>query len=70
MNVLATARVHVQRDQRPFLLQRAQPTMTGLIDGPPSTLALLRHRLAGSVISVTLVGAITAAVSAALGAVS
>ena len=28
-----------QRDQRAFLLQRAQPAMTGLIDGSLSTLA-------------------------------
>ena len=28
-----------QRDQRSFLLQRAQPAMTGLIDGSLSTLA-------------------------------
>ena len=27
------------RDQRSFLLQRAQPAMTGLIDGSLSTLA-------------------------------
>jgi erythrin-vacuolar iron transport family protein len=31
--------VHSQRDQRSFLLQRAQPAMTGLIDGSLSTLA-------------------------------
>ena len=33
------ARAHGQRDQRSFLLQRAQPAMTGLIDGSLSTLA-------------------------------
>ena len=33
------ARARRQRDQRSFLLQRAQPTMTGLIDGSLSTLA-------------------------------
>jgi VIT1/CCC1 family predicted Fe2+/Mn2+ transporter len=33
------ARTHRQRDQRSFLLQRAQPAMTGLIDGSLSTLA-------------------------------
>jgi erythrin-vacuolar iron transport family protein len=31
--------VHSQRNQRSFLLQRAQPAMTGLIDGSLSTLA-------------------------------
>jgi erythrin-vacuolar iron transport family protein len=31
--------VRGQRDQRSFLLQRAQPAMTGLIDGSLSTLA-------------------------------
>jgi erythrin-vacuolar iron transport family protein len=31
--------VHSQRDRRSFLLQRAQPAMTGLIDGSLSTLA-------------------------------
>ncbi len=30
---------HRQRDERSFLLQRAQPAMTGLIDGSLSTLA-------------------------------
>src|SRR6516225_6143531 len=35
----AVARAHRQRDQRSFLLQRAQPAMTGLIDGSLSTLA-------------------------------
>ena len=33
------ARARRQRDQRSFLLQRAQPTMTGLIDSSLSTLA-------------------------------
>jgi erythrin-vacuolar iron transport family protein len=33
------ALVHSQRDQRSFLLQRAQPALTGLIDGSLSTLA-------------------------------
>jgi len=33
------ARTRWQRDQRSFLLQRAQPAMTGLIDGSLSTLA-------------------------------
>jgi erythrin-vacuolar iron transport family protein len=32
-------RTRGQRDQRAFLLQRAQPAMTGLIDGSLSTLA-------------------------------
>jgi erythrin-vacuolar iron transport family protein len=32
-------RARGQRDQRSFLLQRAQPAMTGLIDGSLSTLA-------------------------------
>jgi len=32
-------RTRGQRDQRSFLLQRAQPAMTGLIDGSLSTLA-------------------------------
>src|ERR1700728_3659696 len=32
-------RVRAQRDHRSFLLQRAQPAMTGLIDGSLSTLA-------------------------------
>jgi len=35
----AMARAHGPRDQRSFLLQRAQPAMTGLIDGSLSTLA-------------------------------
>ena len=33
------APTHEPRDQRSFLLQRAQPAMTGLIDGSLSTLA-------------------------------
>ena len=33
------ARVRSQRDQRSFLLQRAQPALAGLIDGSLSTLA-------------------------------
>jgi erythrin-vacuolar iron transport family protein len=33
------ARTRDRRDQRSFLLQRAQPSMTGLIDGSLSTLA-------------------------------
>ena len=39
MSILTLARVHGQRDERSFLLQRAQPAMTGLIDGSRSTLA-------------------------------
>lgn len=39
MSILTLARVHGQRDERSFLLQRAQPAMTGLIDGSLSTLA-------------------------------
>jgi len=35
----AVASARRQRDQRSFLLQRAQPAMTGLIDGSLSTLA-------------------------------
>jgi len=35
------ARARRQRDQRSFLLQRAQPAMTGLIDGSLSTAVLL-----------------------------
>jgi VIT1/CCC1 family predicted Fe2+/Mn2+ transporter len=37
MSAMTRAREH--RDQRSFLLQRAQPAMTGLIDGSLSTLA-------------------------------
>ena len=78
---IATAHPHQQRDERSFLLQRAQPAMTGLIDGSLSTLALELMTLAWirarffstgffrSFISVALGGAIIAAVSAALGAV-
>jgi hypothetical protein len=36
---MATTSSAVGRDQRSFLLQRAQPAMTGLIDGSLSTLA-------------------------------
>jgi len=74
---------HRQRDERSFLLQRAQPAMTGLIDGSLSTLAPIfavaiathqpRYFSTGffrSFISVALGGAIIAAASAALGAVS
>ena len=39
MSILTVARAHGQRDQRSFLLQRAQTAMTGLIDGSLSTLA-------------------------------
>ena len=39
MSMLTTAHAHRQRDERSFLLQRAQPAMTGLIDGSLSTLA-------------------------------
>ena len=39
MSLLAIAGVHRPRDARSFLLQRAQPAMTGLIDGSLSTLA-------------------------------
>jgi erythrin-vacuolar iron transport family protein len=39
MSILTVARAHGQRDQRSFLLQRAQAAMTGLIDGSLSTLA-------------------------------
>ena len=39
MSILTLARVHDPRDERSFLLQRAQPAMTGLIDGSLSTLA-------------------------------
>ncbi len=39
MSTLTMARAHRQRDERSFLLQRAQPAMTGLIDGSLSTLA-------------------------------
>ncbi len=33
VSILATARAPGRRDERSFLLQRAQPAMTGLIDG-------------------------------------
>jgi erythrin-vacuolar iron transport family protein len=39
VSMLTMARVRGQRDERSFLLQRAQPAMTGLIDGSLSTLA-------------------------------
>jgi VIT1/CCC1 family predicted Fe2+/Mn2+ transporter len=39
VSILTLARAQGQRDERSFLLQRAQPAMTGLIDGSLSTLA-------------------------------
>ena len=39
MTIHTLARPSQHRDERPFLLQRAQPAMTGLIDGSLSTLA-------------------------------
>ncbi len=39
MTILTLARPRRSRDERSFLLQRAQPAMTGLIDGSLSTLA-------------------------------
>jgi erythrin-vacuolar iron transport family protein len=39
MSILTLARAHGRGDERSFLLQRAQPAMTGLIDGSLSTLA-------------------------------
>jgi VIT1/CCC1 family predicted Fe2+/Mn2+ transporter len=39
MTMTSEVRTRGQRDQRAFLLQRAQPAMTGLIDGSLSTLA-------------------------------
>ena len=39
MTIHTLARSSQQRDERSFLLQRAQPAMTGLIDGSLSTLA-------------------------------
>ena len=39
MSILTVAHAHGRRDKRSFLLQRAQPAMTGLIDGSLSTLA-------------------------------
>ena len=39
MTALAPAPAKPRRDDRSFLLQRAQPAMTGLIDGSLSTLA-------------------------------
>jgi hypothetical protein len=37
MTILTLARPSGRRDERSFLLQRAQPAMTGLIDGSLST---------------------------------
>ena len=39
MTILTPTRPAGRRDERSFLLQRAQPAMTGLIDGSLSTLA-------------------------------
>ena len=39
MSILTLPRPAERRDERSFLLQRAQPAMTGLIDGSLSTLA-------------------------------
>jgi VIT1/CCC1 family predicted Fe2+/Mn2+ transporter len=39
MSTLTLARAYGRGDERSFLLQRAQPAMTGLIDGSLSTLA-------------------------------
>jgi erythrin-vacuolar iron transport family protein len=39
VSILTPARSSGYRDERSFLLQRAQPAMTGLIDGSLSTLA-------------------------------
>jgi erythrin-vacuolar iron transport family protein len=39
VTILTLARPPRPRDERSFLLQRAQPAMTGLIDGSLSTLA-------------------------------
>jgi erythrin-vacuolar iron transport family protein len=39
VTILTLARPSAHRDERSFLLQRAQPAMTGLIDGSLSTLA-------------------------------
>ena len=39
MTIQTLARMPGRRDERSFLLQRAQPAMTGLIDGSLSTLA-------------------------------
>ena len=39
MTIRTLARPSAHRDERSFLLQRAQPAMTGLIDGSLSTLA-------------------------------
>ena len=73
------ARARGQRDQRSFLLQRAQPAMTGLIDGSLSTLAPIfavafaTHQphdafLAG--LATAIGGVIIVTISAALGTVS
>ena len=39
MSILTLAHAHGQGNERSFLLQRAQPAMTGLIDGSLSSLA-------------------------------
>jgi erythrin-vacuolar iron transport family protein len=39
MNIRALPPSPARRDERSFVLQRAQPAMTGLIDGSLSTLA-------------------------------
>jgi len=39
VTILTLTRLAARRDDRAFLLQRAQPAMTGLIDGSLSTLA-------------------------------
>jgi hypothetical protein len=82
MSTTSLALPAAHRDERSFLLQRAQPAMTGLIDGSLSTLtpifavalAWIRWRFFStsfvrSVISIALGGAIIATVSAVLGAV-
>jgi len=79
VTTLTIARSPERRDERTFLLQRAQPAMTGLIDGSLSTLApifavaLATHQphiafFAG--LATAIGGAIIASVSAALGAIS
>ena len=75
MTTLTLARSPERRDERTFLLQRAQPAMTGLTDGSLSTLAWIRWRFFGtsfvrSFVSIAIGGAIIASVSAALGAIS
>ena len=68
MTILTPARPprRAGRDQRAFLLQRAQPAMTGLIDGSLSTLAPIvavafathqPHRLAGRHSAACRIGA-------------